>query len=149
MIEVALAIADEVDPASLPAESRIQGWVANALDGRRDQAVVDIRIVGEAEMRTLNRQYRGQDRPTNVLSFPADLPPGVELPLLGDLALCAAVIEREATDQGKALDHHWAHMVTHGVLHLLGHDHVEPADAEAMEALEREILARIGVDDPY
>jgi probable rRNA maturation factor len=84
-----------------------------------------------------------------VLSFPAELPPGVDLPLLGDLAICAPVVLREAAEQGKPVAHHWAHLTVHGVLHLLGHDHLVDADADRMEALETRILATLGIPDPY
>lgn len=100
-------------------------------------------------MTTLNRDYRGKSGPTNVLSFPADLPPELALPLLGDIVVCAPVVAREAAEQGKPLAAHWAHMAVHGCLHLLGHDHVEEADAVAMETLESTILAQLGFPCPY
>jgi probable rRNA maturation factor len=135
----------------LPASASFQRWVEAALRGarRRKPAIVAIRIVDAAEGRELNRRYRGKDYATNVLSFPADPVPGVDLPLLGDLALCAPVVLREAPEQGKAPAHHWAHLTVHGVLHLLGHDHLVAADAERMEALETRILATLGIPDPY
>ena len=101
------------------------------------------------EGRALNRHYRGKDYATNVLSFPADLPEGVDLPLLGDLVICAPVVAKEAQDQGKPLAAHYAHLTVHGVLHLLGMDHEDEREAEAMEAIEREILADLGLPDPY
>ncbi len=108
-----------------------------------------IRVVDEAESSALNRDYRGRDRPTNVLSFPFEAPPPIESYLIGDLVICAPVVAREALAQGKAAKAHWAHMVVHGVLHLLGFDHPSDAEAESMEALEREIQGGLGYPDPY
>ena len=107
------------------------------------------RIVDEAEGRALNERWRGRDHATNVLSFPAELPPGVALPLLGDLVVCAPVVAREAAEQGKAEADHWAHLVIHGTLHLLGFDHETEAEATVMEDLERALLAGLGIGDPY
>jgi probable rRNA maturation factor len=141
--------------AGLPAAISFRKWVAAALDGRIREADLAIRIVDSKEGRALNRHYRGKDYATNVLSFPADvaegvkLPKGVKMPLLGDLVLCAPVVAREARDQGKPLNAHYAHLTVHGALHLLGWDHEDDADAECMEKLEREILAGLGIDDPY
>jgi probable rRNA maturation factor len=135
----------------VPSAASFRQWVNAALAGakRRRQAELSIRIVDAAEGQELNHDYRGKDYATNVLSFPAELPPGVQLPLIGDLAICAPVVAREAAEQGKPPRHHWAHMTVHGVLHLLGYDHVVDAEAEAMEALETRILARLGIPDPY
>ncbi len=135
----------------VPAPATFRRWVEAALKGarRRKATEVAIRIVDADEGQALNRQYRGRDYATNVLSFPADFPPGVELPLIGDLVICAPVVAREAADQGKKPADHWAHMTVHGTLHLLGYDHIEDADAEAMEALETRILAGLGIPDPY
>jgi probable rRNA maturation factor len=135
----------------LPSALSFRRWVDAALAGakRRKPAELAIRIVGTREGRTLNRDYRGKDYATNVLSFPVELPPGVTLPLIGDLAICAPVVAREAAEQDKLANHHWAHMTVHGVLHLLGYDHMEEAEAEAMEALETRILAKLGIADPY
>ncbi|MFC5740305.1 rRNA maturation RNase YbeY [Dyella tabacisoli] len=140
-----------VSRAGLPAPLSFRHWVEAALRGakRRKPAELAIRIVDTIEGRALNRDYRGKDYATNVLSFPAELPPGVNLPLLGDLAICAPVVTREAAEQGKAARDHWAHLTVHGVLHLLGYDHLEEAEAEAMEALETRILAGLGIADPY
>jgi probable rRNA maturation factor len=141
--------------AGLPAAISFRKWVAAALDGRIREADLAIRIVDSKEGRALNRHYRGKDYATNVLSFPADvaegvkLPKGVKMPLLGDLVLCAPVVAREARDQGKPLNAHYAHLTVHGALHLLGWDHEDECDAECMEKLEREILAGLGIDDPY
>ncbi|MFC1338759.1 MAG: rRNA maturation RNase YbeY [gamma proteobacterium symbiont of Phacoides pectinatus] len=132
-----------------PDNGLLTGWVAAALEGRCACAELTIRIVGEEESRELNRRFRHRDRPTNVLSFPSDLPAEVESDLLGDLVICAAVVEREALQQEKPPRAHWAHMVVHGVLHLIGHDHQNREQAALMEGLEREILEGIGYPDPY
>ena len=108
---------------------------------------LSIRIVNEAESAELNAHYRHKQGATNILSFP--VPPGLPELLLGDLAICAAVVAREAQEQNKSADAHWAHMTVHGVLHLKGYDHEEPAEADAMEALERRILGQLGYADPY
>lgn len=102
-----------------------------------------------AESHSLNLTYRGKDKPTNVLSFPFEVPPGMEMSLLGDLVICRQVVEKEAQEQGKPLEAHWAHMVVHGSLHLLGYDHIEDDEAEEMEALETEIMLALGYEDPY
>jgi len=135
----------------VPASASFRRWVEAALKGarRRKATEVAIRIVDADEGQALNLQYRGRDYATNVLSFPADLPPGVNLPLIGDLVICAPVVAREAAEQGKTAAHHWAHMTVHGTLHLLGYDHIDDAEAEAMEALETRILAGLGIPDPY
>lgn len=133
----------------LPAAADVERWVLAALAGQRDDAELSIRIVDIAESQTLNARYRGKDKPTNVLSFPADLPEELQLPLLGDLVICAPVVAREAQEQHKLLEHHWAHMVVHGTLHLLGYDHIEDADAEVMERLEITILQGLDIPDPY
>ena len=139
--------------AGVPAAVSFRKWVAAALKGRIREADLAIRIVDEKEGRSLNHHYRGKDYATNVLSFPAELPEGlpkgVKLPLLGDLVLCAPVIAREAREQGKPLPAHYAHLTVHGTLHLLGWDHEDARESEAMEQLEREILASMGLADPY
>ena len=135
--------------AGLPAAVSFRKWVAAALAGRIREADLAIRIVGMKEGRALNRHYRGRDYATNVLSFPAELPEGVKLPLLGDIVLCAPVVAREAREQKKALAAHWAHLTVHGALHLLGWNHEDTREAECMEQLEREILAELGIGDPY
>lgn len=135
----------------LPSALSFRRWVEAAARGakRRKAIELSIRIVDAKEGRMLNREYREKDYATNVLSFPVELPPGVSLPLIGDLVICAPVVVRESKEQGKAPNDHWAHMTVHGVLHLLGYDHIEDAEAEAMEALETRILAGLGIDDPY
>lgn len=139
--------------AGLPAAASFRKWVAAALKGRIREADLAIRLVDAKEGRSLNHHYRGKDYATNVLSFPAELPEGlpegVKLPLLGDLVICAPVVAREAAEQGKPLNAHYAHLTVHGVLHLLGWDHEDDKEADAMEQLEREILADLGVGDPY
>jgi probable rRNA maturation factor len=134
---------------NLPAEDDFRQWVAAALPAEHDPVELVIRLVDEAESRQLNRDFRAQDRPTNVLSFPFEAPAEVALPLLGDLVICVQVVVREAAEQGKDLRAHWAHMVVHGVLHLLGFDHQNDSDAEKMEALERDILRDLQFPDPY
>lgn len=139
----------------IPSATSFRKWVAAALDTRIREADLAVRIVGSREGRALNRHYRGKDHATNVLSFPAEmaegvkLPKGVRMPLLGDLVLCAPVIAREAREQKKPLAEHYAHLTVHGALHLLGWNHEDARDAECMEALEREILAGLGIEDPY
>jgi probable rRNA maturation factor len=133
----------------LPEVGRLRHWARSALVGRRSDAELSIRIVDAAESRALNRRYRGKDKPTNVLAFPAELPPELGLPLLGDLVICREVVEAEAAAQAKPLDAHWAHMVVHGTLHLMGYDHGTADEAAAMETLEAEILADLGWPDPY
>jgi probable rRNA maturation factor len=135
----------------VPASGSFRRWVEAALKGarRRKGTEVAIRIVDADEGRALNMQYRGKDYATNVLSFPADLPPGLNLPLIGDLVICAPVVAREAAEQGKKATDHWAHLTVHGILHLLGHDHEVDAEAEAMEALETKVLAGLDIANPY
>jgi len=138
------------DHAGLPTEAQFQTWLDTAVLEFQEEAEVTIRIVDEAESNELNLTYRGKDKPTNVLSFPFECPPGVEdFPLLGDLIICRQVVEREATEQNKTLESHWAHMVIHGSLHLLGYDHIEEEEAEEMEALEKEFMQSLGFPDPY
>lgn len=138
------------DSPHIPAQARLEAWVGAALDGRRDHAEMTIRIVDETEGAALNLTYRGKQGPTNVLSFPFDPPPGIDdLALIGDLVICAPVVEREAAEQGKPVEAHWAHMVVHGTLHLLGYDHQSEGQATEMEALETEILQGLGFSAPY
>jgi len=127
----------------------IQSWGNSALSGKLDDAELCIRVVDEAEMTELNGNFRQKFQPTNVLSFPADISDEIDIKLLGDIAICAPVVEREAEEQSKDLTAHWAHMVVHGCLHLIGMDHVEDADADEMEAMEIEILGGLGFSNPY
>lgn len=134
-----------------PRDEELLDWTNAALRGAGAQPVVElvIRIVDEAEMAALNRDYRGKDGPTNVLSFPFEAPPEVETSLIGDLVICAPVVIRESAEQGKSEAAHWAHMVVHGVLHLLGHDHTHEDEAEDMERMEIATLEALGYEDPY
>lgn len=125
----------------MPSTARLKHWAALALAASPGE--LTIRVVGPAESRRLNKTWRGKDKPTNVLSFHGA--PGE----VGDLVICAAVVAREAREQGKTATQHWAHMVIHGVLHLRGYDHSRLADAKVMEARERAILARLSIPDPY
>lgn len=142
----------EVNSSStkIPSVENIELWIKSALQSDElNQAEVSVYIVDEAESQELNVQYRGKDKPTNVLSFPADIPDEVGVPLLGDLVICAPVVEREAQEQGKTLDAHWAHMLVHGTLHLLGYDHVEDDEADVMEALETRLITQLNFPAPY
>ncbi|HHF7319285.1 TPA: rRNA maturation RNase YbeY [Haemophilus influenzae] len=147
-ILVDLQIATE-NIEGLPTEEQIVQWATAAVQPEGNEVEMTVRIVDEAESHELNLTYRGKDRPTNVLSFPFECPDEVELPLLGDLVICRQVVEREAVEQDKPLMAHWAHMVVHGSLHLLGYDHIEDDEAEEMESLETQIMQGLGFDDPY
>ncbi|MBP8227286.1 MAG: rRNA maturation RNase YbeY [Pararheinheimera sp.] len=150
MMSITLDLQLASEAPDLPTEAQFQQWLEAAILPFQDVAEVTVRIVDEAESQQLNFDYREKDKPTNVLSFPFELPPGVEeLPLLGDLVICAQVVAAEAVEQGKELNHHWAHMVVHGCLHLLGFDHINDADAEEMEAEEILILQQLGIKNPY
>lgn len=142
----------EVNSSStkIPSVENIERWIKSALQSDElNQAEVSVYIVDEAESQELNAQYRGKDKPTNVLSFPADIPDEVGVPLLGDLVICAPVVEREAHEQSKTLEAHWAHMLVHGTLHLLGYDHVDDDEAEVMEALETRLITQLNFPAPY
>ena len=141
------------DQQSLPELTQIETWVRAAItaasDESRDEAELTVRIVDAAESQALNGQYREKDKPTNVLSFPFQNPPGITLPLLGDLIICKAVVEKEAIEQNKRLTSHWAHMLIHGTLHLLGYDHIDEEEAETMERIETNLMIELGYNDPY
>ena len=136
---------------TVPDEDDIRHWIATTLDRleRNEDAEICVRLVDEKEMAALNRDYRCKTGPTNVLSFPSHLPAEMGLPLLGDIVVCAPVVVSEAVQQGKPARAHWAHMLVHGTLHLLGYDHVEEDDAMEMEALESAILASLDYPCPY
>ena len=134
----------------VPAHADIVAWASAALNGWREMAELTVRVVDLDESAGLNLRYRGRPGPTNVLSFPFSAPPGSpETTLLGDLVVCAPVVEREAGEQGKPLNAHWAHMIVHGVLHLLGFDHADDDEAAVMEGLETDILRMLGFPQPY
>ncbi|WP_394142471.1 rRNA maturation RNase YbeY [Vibrio chagasii] len=147
-IELDLQLAVE-NEQGLPTEQDIQLWLDKTIPQFQKSAELTIRIVDTEESHQLNHEYRGKDKPTNVLSFPFEAPPGIELDLLGDLIICRQVVEKEAEEQNKPLLAHWAHMVVHGSLHLLGYDHIEDDEAEEMESLETEIMQTMGFEDPY
>ena len=147
-IELDLQIAVE-NEQGLPTEQDIQLWLDKTIPQYQENAELTVRIVDTEESHQLNHDYRGKDKPTNVLSFPFEAPPGMELDLLGDLIICRQVVEKEAKEQNKPLLAHWAHMVVHGSLHLLGYDHIEDDEAEEMESLETEIMQTMGFEDPY
>lgn len=135
--------------SQLPDQSELEKWAAAAVGNHRQEAEISLLIVDEEEGAELNRQWRGKEGPTNVLSFPSDLPAELDLSLLGDLIICVPVVERESIEQEKSLNSHWAHMIVHGTLHLLGYDHIEDQEAKEMESLETEILGQLGYPDPY
>lgn len=148
-----LQIATE-NPENLPTLELFTRWVQCALAFEAKTAdfpetEITIRLVDEAESHELNLTYRGKDKPTNVLSFPFEMPEGIELPLLGDLVICRQVVEQEAKEQGISLESHYAHLAVHGTLHLLGYDHIIDSEAEEMERLESEIMQQLGYADPY
>ncbi|MBZ2188642.1 rRNA maturation RNase YbeY [Alcanivorax sp. JB21] len=154
-----VAVQHGTDAASVPQDDLLVQWAlaaAAAAGGalpRQTWGEITLRVVDDAESQALNLAYRGKDAPTNVLSFPFEMPEGLDVPddalILGDIAICAEVVADEARTQHKTLAAHWAHMVVHGVLHLLGFDHIDAADAADMEALETDILATLGFADPY
>jgi probable rRNA maturation factor len=147
-LDVQLAVENE---NNLPTEEQFSLWATAALVNRTEyeEPEMTIRIVDEEESQELNHEYRGKDKPTNVLSFPFEAPAHVPIPLLGDLIVCKQVVEREAIEQGKTLTSHWAHMIIHGCLHLLGYDHIEDQEAEEMEGIERVLMAEQGFENPY
>lgn len=138
-----------VDRQGLPEENDFQLWLSSAILPFKKKAEVTIRLVDEAESRQLNFEYRQIDKPTNVLSFPFISPVEMPLPLLGDLVICRQIVEQEALLQKKTLWSHWAHMVVHGALHLLGYDHILDDEAKKMESIETEIMTRLGYPAPY
>lgn len=141
----------------IPSLDKMQLWASTAIELNAryknellpEESEITIRIVDEQEIHELNHQFRDKDKPTNVLSFPFQPPEFVELPLLGDLVICRGVVEKEAIEQHKTSEAHWAHMIIHGVLHLLEHDHILNEEAEIMEGLEKEIMQVLGFDSPY
>lgn len=134
-----------------PAEKRLQRWMDTALAvvGINEALEVTVRLVDNAEISELNQEYRGKNAPTNVLSFPCDWDLPEEPRLLGDIVIAVEVVNQEAKAQQKKMEAHWAHIVIHGLLHLLGYDHIDEAQAEEMETLEKKILEQLGFPDPY
>lgn len=141
------------EDTELPTEAQFQHWVDTALAYVSNEPhqifELTIRLVNSDESQQLNKQYRKKDKPTNVLSFPFEVPEGVELNLLGDLVICIDVMKHEAQEQNKALLDHWSHLVIHGCLHLVGFDHISDEEANEMEAIEIAILAQLGINNPY
>lgn len=144
------------DDADIPTSHTVQSWVSRALAGSgkaiASNAELSVRLVDKDEVRRLNRDYRHKDAVTNVLSFPAGAISGLPadaVATLGDIVICAAVVHEEAAEQGKTIEGHWAHLLVHGTLHLLGYDHETDAEADEMEALEVNILKEFGLADPY
>ena len=149
-VTVEMSVSEDInqDDDDVPLLPQFEVWANQACLDDAD-TLTSIQILSMDEMQALNREFSGKDKPTNVLSFPMQLPEPVELNLLGDLALCAEVINSEAKQQHKKREAHWAHMVVHGMLHLQSYDHVTEADAETMESLEVQILDKLGYDNPY
>ena len=147
-IEMSVSENLDAEEGDIPDADLVQLWAEKACLCD-DQVVTSVQIVSKDEMRELNNTWRGRNRPTNVLSFPMQSPDEVDLKILGDLALCADVINTEAIQQHKPAQAHWAHMVVHGMLHLQGYDHIDEHQAEEMEALEIRILDQLGFDNPY
>lgn len=147
-MKVIVDVQQAVD-AAVPSEQQFHLWASAALAELAEDCELSIRLVSEAESAELNGTYRARNTPTNVLSFPFESPIPLTPRLLGDLVLCVAVVEREAAEQNKKVEAHWAHLLVHGCLHLLGYDHLEDDEAERMEALEVRILQQLGIDNPY
>jgi len=147
-----LLIDNQQDDYLIPSDAVIKMWAAEALE-TADDVQVSLIIVDEKESQRLNKEFRNKDKPTNVLSFPMDMPAelaeSVDSLMLGDLVICAAVVEDEAQQQNKIPEAHWAHMLVHGMLHLQGYDHIEDSEAEAMEAKEIQLLNQLGFENPY
>lgn len=148
MSELTVDLQNVYEGSGVPERKLFQTWAQAAWQGEQDSEVT-IRIVGALESQALNHEYRGKDKPTNVLSFPFEALAGITVPLAGDLIICAPVVEKEAHEQHKTSEAHWAHMVIHGMLHLQGYDHIEDNDAEVMEALEIRLLSQLGFNNPY
>ena len=144
MITISVDTSDE----HIPPEEDIQRWVQAALHHEQSVASLSVHIVDAQAIHQLNKEYRSKDKPTNVLSFPAPIPAG-SATFLGDLILCPEVIIREAKEQHKAIADHWAHMLIHGTLHLLGYNHEQKDETKVMEALEARILIQFNIDNPY
>lgn len=141
---------DLVDDVYVPSEKLLDAWACSVLQRQSiDNAELFIRVVGKAESQNLNKSYRDKDTPTNVLSFPLDAPEYIVPRMLGDLVICADIVEAESLEQKKLRDAHWAHMVVHGVLHLLGFDHQGDEQAQEMEEIEIAVMQELGFANPY
>lgn len=138
-----------IESATYPSVENIQHWAHAALQHMQTPGALTIKIIAEAEMQALNYTYREKNKPTNVLSFPCNLPQPLRGNLLGDIAICAPVVEKEANTADKDVMAHWAHLVVHGVLHLLGYNHEQEDEAVVMESLETRIIQDLGFQDPY
>ncbi|MGB4497964.1 MAG: rRNA maturation RNase YbeY [Methylococcaceae bacterium] len=134
---------------SQPSDAQLELWVNTVLASLNEEFELTIRIVDETESAQLNETYRHKNGATNILSFPFEVPDEIELNLLGDLVICAPVLEREAQEQNKTLHNHWAHIVVHGMLHLLGYDHIDDTEAQEMEAKEIAFLQTLSIPNPY
>lgn len=137
------------ETSDYPSEQQFQHWVDTVLTDQNQDSEIVIRLVDDAESAELNQQYRHKHGPTNILSFPFEAPANIEMDLLGDLVICTPLIAKEALEQHKVPDHHWAHITIHGLLHLLGYDHIEDDDADEMEALEIKFLNMLNIANPY
>lgn len=146
ILDLQIATSDSND---IPSQDKIQQWLTFILPQFVNEAELTIRIVDEKESQYLNNLYRHKDRPTNVLSFPFESPVEMETPLLGDLVICKQIVQKEALEQNKSLESHWAHMIVHGCLHLLGYDHIDDNEAQEMESIEIDIMAALGFANPY
>ncbi len=146
ILDLQIATSDSND---IPSQDKIQQWLTFILPQFVNEAELTIRIVDEQESQYLNNLYRHKDKPTNVLSFPFESPVEMETPLLGDLVICKQIVQKEAQEQNKSLESHWAHMIVHGCLHLLGYDHIDDNEAQEMESIEIDIMAALGFANPY
>ena len=146
-MSISIELQNTLSESGLPTLEDFQCW-AQAIPSQEQQEVL-IRIVDGQEMLALNKRYRQQNKVTNVLSFPAELPEVVECPLLGDVIICAQVVQQEAGQQGKSVTSHWAHLTVHGILHLMGYNHTANSDAQIMESLEIDIMQTLGFVNPY
>ena len=145
----AVAVQRACAASGVPPSAKLVRWAEAALAGRSQGGQMTVRVVDEKEGAELNERYRRRAGPTNVLAFAFDAPELPSARILGDVVVCAPVAAREAREHAKRLDAHWAHLVVHGTLHLLGYDHDRTENATEMEAAEREILGRLGYPDPY
>lgn len=146
ILDLQIATSDSND---IPSQDKIQQWLTFIIPQFVNEAELTIRIVDEQESQYLNNLYRHKDKPTNVLSFPFESPVEMETPLLGDLVICKQIVQKEALEQNKSLESHWAHMIVHGCLHLLGYDHIDDNEAQEMESIEIDIMAALGFANPY